>query len=1132
MQGTNTSTQDDPNQSVTFGGNGGTITLNTASGTDALSVSGVTSVTFAGITIDAKKGNVDVEASETTSATNSALPKTISVTQAAISVTQTAITADNITLDASAVSNYTYTAPLGSVVNSVGVTAAIADLQPSATVTVTGSSTKISVNKASGNVTIGADSTTTVDSEPSVGKTIGGSAVNPAYAAIAESVVNSSAVAQVGGGSTVSAGSNTGILSIESNNTTTVTTDVDGHGAGAGAAAAVTLDNSVSQAFISGGSTATGGTVDVLATTVNTAETTADSTTTGAGLNSAIRNLLDGKVDPSYLDSALSSKVVQTSPASTPLSGGLPISVAGAVAINKFTPTTQAYVDSSTVTAKHTINIDSSADNNATTDADASTTTAHATNGLGVAIAINDTVASNTATVESTTGPASLTSSVINVAATAPTASDDDVHDESASATIGSSGVNIGVAGGLRCNIVSNTTAATVPSGSTVSTVGDVEFNAQDSVSETATAQPPDGEVGGTGEELAGVGAGVALNIDSNTTLAELMDAAQLTGAHDLTFTADSVDTVSTNADSGSSGGSLSISPGVAISVVTNTTDAEVGAPDAAKDTLQVGGAFSATATHTGTASTSTGANAGAGGDFSAGVSIALGFVTDLTTATTGRSINAQGGGVTFEADGSAASLVSSSASADGGPSGSSSTVDNQNSQQRSYADSMGTITDSSGKPVSAGNTKSDAATPSAQTSDGSVTVAAAVAVNIVDTEALATIPGGLSITAAGPLVVNANNDTGNIANVVYGDTANAWGTDAGEAKVGIGAAVGLNLVKDSTEATIGASTIKADGVTVNAGMSVDNPLNSFGANATSGAGSTQVGVSGAVAINIVNDVSQALIETGASVAAGGGDVNVTSLNASSDLTFAVPAGAATGDSLGVGASVALNIITNNTQSEIQNGAALTGAGNVAVTANSSHTITTWGQNGAAGGVATAGGVAIAIASDQTTARIGSDAKTLNATGGLTLQAMGSFSVNSLADSAANPSGSVGPRGLGGRERDARPGPRRAGPQRLRRRPVSVTDAATASSQATSVASEQGAGKSDKTADQQSQSQSSFAHSAGGSNSPNVRRPDIEQPDDLAFELGRQQIRRQQGPDEDGHRGGRRRQRAHHEHDR
>ena len=80
-----------------------------------------------------------------------------------------------------------------------------------------------------------------------------------------------------------------------------------------------------------------------------------------------------------------------------------------------------------------------------------------------------------------------------------------------------------------------------------------------------------------------------------------------------------------------------------------------------------IGGAFSATATHTGMAATSAGANSGAGDAVSAGVSIALGFVTDQTTATTGRSIDAMGGGVTFEADGSAASLVSSSASAAAG---------------------------------------------------------------------------------------------------------------------------------------------------------------------------------------------------------------------------------------------------------------------------------------------------------------------------------------------------------------------------------------------------------------------------------------------------------------------------------
>ncbi len=1091
VQGTNTSDVDDPNQRVTFGGSGGTITLRTAAGTDALSVSGVTSVTFTDVTIDATRGNVDVEASETTPAVQTTLEIATGKPVAAISVNGATLKADNITLDARATSTYTYRS-LGPI-NKAGLAWAEADLEPSAAVKVTGPSTLISVNRASGNITIAADTSTTVDTSASAGTEIKGIAVNPADAAILASVVNSSAVAGVGGGSTVSAGTGTGTLSITSTNETDVTTDADGTSALGGATGAVTLDNSLSQAFVTGGSTATGGTVDVLATTTNTAETSAKSTAKGAGLNSAIKNLLEGKVDPAFLEDANTTVVnpaFKTSPALTAASGGLPISVAGAVAVTKFTPTTQAFVDSSTITATKAINVSSSADDNATTDADASTTTANADNSVGVAVAINNTAAINTATLESTTGQASLTAPAINVAATAPVASGDDVHDDSSSAISGVTGENVGVAGGLALNIVSNTTEASVPSGSTVSTVGDVTFNAQNSVTEAATAQPPDGEIGGEAEDALGMGAGVALNIDTNTTLADLEDTAQVTGAHDLTLTADSDDDVSTNADSGSSGGSASISPSVAITVVTNTTDAQVGAPDAAKDALFVGGAFSATATHTGRASTSTGANAGDGGDFSAGVSIALGFVTDLTTATTARSINVRGGGVTFEADNSAASLVSSSASADGGPSdGSSGTVDFQNAVQRAYADTMGLITDSKGNSVSAGNTKSAAATPSAQTSDGSVTVAAAVAVNIVDSEAVAAIPGGLTITATGPLTVNASNDTGSPDEVVFGDTANAWGTDAGEAKVGVGAAVGLNLVKDVTAATIGASTIKAVGVTVNAGMLGDDPSNYFSANATSGAGSSKVGVAGAVAINIVNDTSEALVETGASVAAGGGDVNVTSLNVSSDLTFAVPAGAATGDDLGVGASVAVNVITNVTWSEIQNGAALTGAGNVAVTASGSPTITTWGQNGSEGGIAVAGGVATTIASDKTTARIGSDSKALDAAGGLTIDASGAFSVNSLADATTNAGESFGLGAsvvvsvtqdafLADLDRNVSAGG-----------PVSVTDEATSSSQATAVASEEGSKESDGSADQQSQSQFSFAKGAGGSNSPNVSAP-------------------------------------------
>ena len=366
VQGANTSSQGDPNQGVTFGGTGGTIALDTATGTDALNVSGVTAVTFTDVTIAATSGDVDVEATETTSATG---VSATTAPQVSVTVSGATLKADNITLNASASSTSTYSAPLGGVLNAIGVAAAVADLEPSATVTVGGASS-VKVNGAGGNVTIGANASATVNSTPTVGTAIGGSALNPADAAIGVSVVNSSAVAHVGGGSTVNAGSSTGTLSISSTNTTTVTTEVDGSGAGGGATAAVTLDNSTSQASVAGGSTATGSTVDVLATTTNTATTSAKSTATGGGSNSAIQNILAGKVDPAYLAKIdPPPDADSTSPAATAESGGLPLTVAGAVAVTKFTPTTQAYVDSSAVTATNAINIGASSDNNTSTTA-------------------------------------------------------------------------------------------------------------------------------------------------------------------------------------------------------------------------------------------------------------------------------------------------------------------------------------------------------------------------------------------------------------------------------------------------------------------------------------------------------------------------------------------------------------------------------------------------------------------------------------------------------------------------------------------------------------------------------------------------------------------------------------------
>jgi hypothetical protein len=535
VQGANTSSEDVPDQVVTIGGSGGTMTL------DSLTVSGVTSVTFTDVTVNAGSGEIDVSVSEDAPAeeTTSALllQKADAAPHVAVSVTGSTLLADNITLDAKASSSFSTEEALGKNLDALGVAAVIADLEPSATVSVDGSSTIT----ADENVAISADVDATVESSTKVGTDVFGVALNPADAAIALSIVNSSAVTHIGGGSNVSAGA--GSLSLTSTNTTEVKTEVNGTGFAGGATAAVTLDNSTSKAFVDGGSTLTADTVDISATTTNTAETRATATTTGGGPNTAVKSVLGGNDDPAYLDEEAPSEPVnpafRTSPAETAetqSSGGLPLAVAAAVAVSRFTPTTQAYVDSSTVNAATAININASANNSTSTESDGSQGTGDtryedARNGVGLGVSISDTIVSNTATVASTTHKASLSapSILVQAATPSPSGSTPNLLNVSTEALSGSSGTVVAVAGALGLNIVSETSEASIPSGSNVAAVGNLTLNAQDNVTETAKAKPPEGLPGVESGKL-GFGASVALNVVDNNTLADLGDAAQLPG--------------------------------------------------------------------------------------------------------------------------------------------------------------------------------------------------------------------------------------------------------------------------------------------------------------------------------------------------------------------------------------------------------------------------------------------------------------------------------------------------------------------------------------------------------------------------------------------------------------------------
>jgi hypothetical protein len=240
-----------------------------------------------------------------------------------------------------------------------------------------------------------------------------------------------------------------------------------------------------------------------------------------------------------------------------------------------------------------------------------------------------------------------------------------------------------------------------------------------------------------------GIGASVALDISNMTVTAEIADNAVVSGANDVLLSADSVtgSKVTSTAGGEAKGGSgVGIGGAVSIAVTNAETQALIGSGSA----LTLGGDLSATATHKGAVATKAD-GAASGGSAAVGIALALNVVNDSTLATTAREITA-GGDVTFAAHASAATAADAKASAAGAEEEKADTpqdgVDKQVGAQRGLADKKA----AEGGTTGTGTTT----TPSAETNEGGVSVAAAVGVNIAASTAQAYIPASGKVTAAG----------------------------------------------------------------------------------------------------------------------------------------------------------------------------------------------------------------------------------------------------------------------------------------------------------------------------------------------------------------------------------------------
>ncbi len=788
--------------------------------------------------------------------------------------------------------------------------------------------------------------------------------------AVAISTVNSSAITHVGTADLTI----TGDVSLGATNTVMSHADATPNAAAFGASVAVSVVNATTAATIDGMGYISAGSLSLNAITATDIVANASAASGGATEPQAGSEASNYLSDPNYQSAASTSEGQ--------------VSVVGALAISDLTSTTTASVNSgkiSVIAGNASINTLTSNTANVTADGSALDSDV----GVGVAVGINLAKVQNNATLagQGISAGSLVVSAGMNAAAAG-------TNSFITNATSGAGGTSVGVAGSLAVNLVDTQSLASISADvPVVINGGTVTISAEDESVSTANAAPD--TTGATGD--VGVGASVAINIVANRTTAGIANNTYISTPGSVTLSADSVHAITTTAEAGSSGG-ISITPALALALVSNVTAAQIGTGTSVQQST---GDISVLASQQAT-ETTTASGAAAGSDAAIGAAISIALIDDTVSATTFRDLNATND-ITLRSWGSSLSTLEATASA----SGSEAADSNGDAQAGQDSDVDATVTSNLTHASDQQNTagvgdtdqqqaSSDGAADdsgrSASTGEGKVTVAAAVGVNVQNAAVSAGVPDSRNITAGGALTVaTSSNITGSI-------TTDGSAVGENPAAVGIGAAVAVNVIHAKNDATIGNGIVNAASVNVTslkldvaklvAGDPADAVADTYLASATSGAGGSNVGIAGSLALNLVDTQSKATIAGGATVTLAGDDLVLKSDNQTSTTASALPdeTGAAGGD-VGIGASVAINIIANRSTATLGDEAVLTGADEVTLSASAIHEITTEAEAGSEGGVSITPVVALSMINNTTTAFLGTLAAGVTSTGAVTISA-------------------------------------------------------------------------------------------------------------------------------------------------
>jgi hypothetical protein len=570
-----------------------------------------------------------------------------------------------------------------------------------------------------------------------------------------------------------------------------------------------------------------------------------------------------------------------------------------------------------------------------------------------------------------------------------------------AKAISGASGGEVAVAGALALVVNENTTSAYIGDDSTVTATGDVAVNADETSKVAAAAIAGALSKGGDGKESkAGVGASFAVIVSGNDTKATVGSGSTI-DANSLSVTADKNKVAP-------SGVGASITAAIPKSVDeaknfdfekldpsnyigTNNYYTEAIAGSASKGNVAVSGAFSVNVfTNETEASIGDGATVNTKGNKDGtaenklGVDVAASADTQ-TLAITGAVAGAKKAGIGI----SNTDIVNSDSTKASVGVGSSITA-------------SGSTTDANGIKVSADAAQSTTSiSVSAAGATGNVGVAGVLSVDVSVNEVGATIAKDAKVKSSGDLRVAASNDS---------SMTTIAGGVAGGKDAGVGGSVAINGLWNSTKASI------ADSATVDAKktVSVEADADETMVNAVvAGSGGGKVGVAAALSLNIISADTEATIGKGAKVNTTEGyeGAEKVELSASDDTkVVSVTGGASGGGKAGIGAAADTTVAVKKVKATVGESAVVNAAKSVGIDASSSEqVISVTAGLGFGGNAGVGGAVSIGVVANEVEASTGKSS-TIDSDGNVIINAQDDTSAVLVAGSAAG----GGDAGIGG----------------------------------------------------------------------------------------------------------------------